>query len=80
MSWLVCQVRVRLDEGAALDVAGAVLPVVLAVMGWWAARERRGGEDSGVAGPKVLQKARGYRHVSMAGHDQTIINYRQGDD
>jgi hypothetical protein len=80
MSRWVCQAQVRLDEGALLGVAGAVLAVVLAVMGWWAAQERRGGEDPRAAGPKVLQKARGDRDVNMAGHDQTIINYQQGDD
>jgi hypothetical protein len=36
VSWWVCQDLARLDEGAALGIAGAVLAVVLAVAGWWA--------------------------------------------
>ncbi len=36
-----------MGEGSALGVAGAVLALVVA--GWWAARERPGGDGSGAA-------------------------------
>lgn len=55
LAWWLCQERVRLDEGAALGVTGAVLAVVLAVAGWWAARERPGDNDS--APGRVVQRA-----------------------
>ncbi len=48
VSWWVCQEQVGLDEGAALGVAGAVLALVLAVAGRWAARKHPGG------GPRPL--------------------------
>jgi hypothetical protein len=78
-SWWVCQDQVHLDESAALAVAGGVLALVLAVFSWWAARERRGGDDAAATG-RVVQKARADRDVNMAGHDQTIINYRRRDE
>jgi hypothetical protein len=81
VAWWACQDLARLDEGAALGVAGAVLAVVLAVAGWWAARERPDGEGSGAAGGwRVVQKARAGRDVNMAGRDQTIVNYRRPDE
>ena len=79
MSWWVCQEQAHLDEGAALGIAGAVLAVVLAVAGWWAARERPGGDDATATG-RVVQKARAGHDVNMAGRDQTIINYRRRDE
>ena len=51
-AWWVCQEWVRLDESAALGVAGAMLALVLAVAGWWASRERPG--DDGVAVAPLL--------------------------
>jgi hypothetical protein len=36
LAWWVCQELIRLDEGASLGIAGAVLAVVLAVGAWWA--------------------------------------------
>jgi hypothetical protein len=80
VSWWVCQEQAHLDEGAALGVAGAVLAVVLAIAGWWATRERPGGDDPPVAGRGVVQKARAGRDVNMAGRDQRIINYRRRDE
>lgn len=79
VSWWVCQKQIGLDEGAALGVAGAVLAVVLAVGGWWAARERPGG-GPGAVGQRVVQKARAGRDVNIAGRDQTVINYRRRDE
>ena len=76
LSWWVCQEHLRLDEG----VAGAVLALVLAVAGWWAARERPARADPGATGWRVVQKARAGRDVNMAGRDQTIINYRRRDE
>jgi len=76
VSWWVCQERTRLDEGAALAIAGAALALVLAVAGWWAAREHPAGAGPGATG-RVSQKARAGRDVNMAGRDQTIINYRR---
>ena len=72
LSWWVCQEKLRLDEGAALGVAGALLAVVLAVAGWWAVRPDGSG-DSSVAG----QEGHAGRDVNIAGRDQTIINYRR---
>ena len=80
LSWWVCQEQAGLDEGAALGVAGAVLAVVLAVAGWWAARERPAADGPGATGRRVVQKARAGRDVNMAGRDQTIINYRRRDE
>jgi uncharacterized membrane protein len=79
LTWWVCQELARLDEGVSLGIAGAVLAVVLAVGGWWAARDADGrGTDD--AGRRVVQKARAGRDVTMAGHDQTVINYRSRDE
>lgn len=80
VTWWVCQKLARLDEGAALAIAGAVLAVVLAIAGWWVARERLGGDDSATATRQGVQKARAGRDVNMAGRDQTIINYRRRDE
>lgn len=77
LSWWVCQEQIRLGEGAALGVAGAVLALVLAAAGWWAARERPTGADPGATGWRVVQKARAGHDVNMAGRDQTIVNYRR---
>ncbi len=79
VSWWLCQDQAHLDEGAALGVAGALLALVLAVAGWWAARERLGGDDAAATG-RVVQKARAGRDVNMAGRDQTIISYRRRDE
>ncbi len=80
VSWWVCQEQIRLDEGAALGIAGAVLAVVLTVAGWWAARERPDGDGPGARGWRLVQKARAGRDVNIAGRDQTIINYRRQDE
>jgi len=45
LSWWVSQEQARLDVGTSLGLAGAVLAVVLAGTGWWAAREQ------GILGP-----------------------------
>lgn len=79
VSWWVCQNQVHLDESVSLGVAGVVLALVLAVSSWWAARERRGGNNAAGMG-RVVQKAHADRDVNMAGHDQTIINYRRRDE
>jgi hypothetical protein len=78
-SWWVCQERAGLDEGAAVGIAGAVLAVLLAVTGWWAAREPQGGRGPG-GGRRLVQKARAGRDVNMAGRDQTIINNPRRDE
>jgi hypothetical protein len=80
VAWWVCQIQVGLDESAALGVAGAVLAVVLAVAGWWAARERPTGQDPAPTGRRVVQKGRAGRDMNMAGRDQTITNYRRRDE
>lgn len=80
LSWWVCQEQAHLDEAAALGVAGAVLAVVLAIAGWWAARERPAGADTGAIGARVSQRVRAGRDVNMAGRDQTIINDRRRDE
>lgn len=80
LSWWICQRQVHLDEGGALGVGGAVLAVVLAVAGWWAAREHPGGVSHAATGRRVVQKARGGRDVNIAGRDQAVINYRRRDE
>ncbi len=80
LSWWLCQDKAHVSEGAALGVASAVLVLVLAVAGWWAARERPDGDDSARTGRRIVQKARAGRDVNMAGRDQTIINYRRRDE
>lgn len=77
LSWWVCQQLIRLDEGVSLGIAGAVLAVVLAIAGWWAAQGAVSGGPDGT-GRRLVQKARAGRDVNMAGRDQTIINYRRG--
>src|SRR6266851_5910339 len=54
VSWWVCQEQVHLDESAALGVAGAVLAVVLAVAGGWAARERLASDSAASRGRLVV--------------------------
>lgn len=80
VSWWVCQDQAHLGEGAALGVAAAVLALVLAVAGWWAARERPSGESPAGEERRVVQKARAGGDVNVAGRDQTIINYRRRDE
>jgi hypothetical protein len=80
VSWWVCQEQARLDEGAALGVAGAVLAIVLAVAGWWTAREGPASKGPATGGPRVVQKASAGRDVNAAGRDQTIISYRRRDE
>ena len=79
LCWWVCQELAGLDEGVSLGVAGAVLALVLAVTGWWAARERPGAGDRGAAGWRVWQRARAGRDVTMAGRDQVITIVRRED-
>ena len=74
ISWWVCEVPVGLDEAASIGVASAVLVLVLAVAGWWAARERAGG----CGGSSVCQKVRAGRDAYIAGQDQ-VINQRPGE-
>jgi hypothetical protein len=81
LSWWVGQERAGLDKGTAVAVAAAVLAVVLAVAGWWAARERPGGgRRDGGRGRRVRQKTRAGRDAYTAGNDQTIINARGPDE
>ena len=75
LTWWVCQEWAGLDEGTAQVVAGAVLAVVLAVAGWWAARESPGG---GVGG--VKQKTIAGRDAYTAGGNQTFITHRPPDE
>lgn len=78
LAWWVCQKLIHLDEAVSLGIAGAVLAVVLAVGGWWAAQGRGAGGPDGT-GQRLVQKARAGRDVNMAGRDQTIIrNPRRG--
>lgn len=79
VSWWLCQGLIGVNEGAALGVAGAVLAVVLAVTGWWAAQERPGADSRGAV-RQVVQEARAGRDVNMAGGDQVIVNDRRGDE
>jgi hypothetical protein len=80
LSWWLCQDQAHVSEGAALGVASAVLVLVLAVAGWWAARERPDSDGSAGTERRVVQKARGGRDVNMAGRDQTIVNYWRPDE
>ncbi len=80
VSWWVCQEQVRLDEGAALGIAGAVLAVVLAVGGWWAAREPSGSGGGPGGTGRLVQKGRAGRDVNIAGRDQTIIRDGRRDE
>jgi high-affinity Fe2+/Pb2+ permease len=79
LAWWVCQELIRLDEGISLAIASAVLAVVLAVAGWWAARDADSGRSDG-SGRRLVQKARAGRDVNMAGRDQTITNYPRRDE
>jgi hypothetical protein len=78
LAWWVCQEQIRLDEGASLGIAGAVLAVVIAVAGWWAARGADSGKPGG-GGRRFVQKARAGRDVYMAGRDQTTSNNPRRD-
>jgi hypothetical protein len=71
-AWWACQVGLRLDEGVSLGVAGAVLAVVLAMAGWWAAREKPAAEHSAGGGVRVSQKVRAGRDANVASRDQEI--------
>jgi len=74
VSWWVCAGPAGLDEGMSIGVASAALALVLAVAGWWAARE----ESSGGAVSRVWQKVRAGRDAYTAGGDQ-VINQRRGE-
>jgi hypothetical protein len=72
--WL-CQRQLGLDEGAALGVAGAVLPVA----GWWTARKHPGGSP-GAGGRRVVQNTRAGQDVNVDGCDQMVIYFRCRDE
>ena len=74
LSWWTAQSLARLDEGAALGVAGAVLAAVLAVAAWWAAREPAGGTGKGET--RVSQSVRAGRDAYAAGRDMNVFNNR----
>jgi hypothetical protein len=80
LAWWICQERIRLDEGAALGIAGAVLAVLLAVGAWWAPWGADKGGADGNSGRRLVQRARAGRDVNMAGRDQTIVNYPRRDE
>lgn len=80
LSWWVCQAWIRMDEPASIGVASAVLTMVLAVAGWWAAREQPGGKGAGAGPPRVVQKAHAGRDIHMAGRDQTVTNCRRRNE
>lgn len=80
LSWWACQEQLRLDEGAALGIAGAMLAVFLAVAAWRAPQERSGGGGPGSGGWRVAQQAHAGQDVNMAGRDQAIVNYRHRDE
>jgi hypothetical protein len=50
-SWAVCQYLAGLESGTSLSIAGALLAVVLALLGWWAAREPA--VESGLSGERI---------------------------
>lgn len=77
-SWWACQEELRLDEGVSLGVAAAVLAIVIAVTGWWAGREKPGGEPDADGGVGVSQHVRAGRDANVAGRDQTI-RYGRGE-
>jgi hypothetical protein len=77
LTWWVCQEWAGLHEGTAQAVAGAVLAVVLAVAGWWAARERPGGGRPANGVRAVEQKTNAGRDAYTAGENQTFINLRR---
>jgi hypothetical protein len=79
LAWWVCQELIRLDEGAALGIAGAVLAVLLAVAAWWAPRDADSGEAAG-SGGRLTQKARAGGDINIAGRDQTVNNFRSRDE
>jgi hypothetical protein len=71
LSWWVCQQFIGVDEGSALGVAGAVLAIVLAVGGWWAAKEAPSGlEGPGGAAPR--QDVHAGHDALTAGRDLTV--------
>lgn len=74
--WWVCQELIRLDEGAALGIAGAVLAIVLTVAGWWAAQGSGNGSSGGTV-RRLVQKAQAGRDANIAGRDQVITHYRR---
>lgn len=76
LAWWVCQSKVRLDESAALGVAGAALAVVLAVTGWWATR--RSPEVSVGGDARFRFSIRAGRNVYVAGRDLNI--HRRPDE
>jgi hypothetical protein len=72
-AWWVSAKLMGLNEGASIGVASAVLALVLAVAGWWAARE--GPDRDGSV--SVYQKVRAGRDAYTAGRNQ-VINQRKG--
>jgi hypothetical protein len=71
LTWWVCQKWAGMDKGT-------VLAIVLAVAGWWAARERPGGDRPARVGP-VEQKTSAGRDAYTAGRNQIFIKTRRPD-
>ena len=72
VAWWVCGKLIRLDEGAALGIAGAVLAVLLAVAAWWAPRGADSGGSEGNGGRRLVQRVRAGRDAYVAGRDMTV--------
>ena len=79
LSWWLCQAEFGLDEAGAVGVAGAILAVTLAAMGWWASREPSSDGGRAAGGQPVAQKGHAGRDVNIAGRDQAVINYGRRD-
>jgi hypothetical protein len=79
LAWWVCQERIGLDEATALGIAGAVLAVVIAVAGWWAAQGADSGESVDGGGRQTVQKVRAGRDAYAAGRDMTVDKRRRNE-
>lgn len=64
LSWAICRYPAGIDTGSAAAVAGALLAVTLAVLGWWAAREP---VQAAVKPDSAAAEARGAHAVAVTG-------------
>jgi tetratricopeptide (TPR) repeat protein len=74
-AWYVCQYSAGLDPGTSWAIAGAILGVALAVLGWWAAREPGGPSRAG--GPAQGTVVSIGRHADLS---RAVITISRGQD
>jgi tetratricopeptide (TPR) repeat protein len=71
LAWWVCAKLVKLDAGASLGIAGAVVAIVMAIATWWAPQGVDGGGADG--------NAAGGDHVVVTAGKRVVVNVGGAD-